>query len=161
MANAKEPSSERASDTFSDKSSNTFSNTDSNTGGHEEKLGTVHEMLEGWVPALATDADVRDALEKAFDYRGDLTILLKDGGKLEGYVFDRKRKSPALEDCIVRIMPRDRPEKIAVRYSDVAALSFSGRDTAAGKSFAAWVKKYNDKRAAGEKNIGIESEPLE
>ncbi len=127
----------------------------------EEKLGTTHEMLEGWVPALATDADVRDALEKAFDYRGDLTILLKDGGKIEGYVFDRKRKTPALEDCIVRIMPRDRPEKIAVRYSDVAALSFSGRDTAAGKSFAAWVKKYNDKRAAGEKDIGIESEPLE
>ena len=127
----------------------------------EEKLGTAHEMLEGWVPALATDADVRDALEKAFDYRGDLTILLKDGGKIEGYVFDRKRKTPALEDCIVRIMPRDRPEKIAVRYSDVAALSFSGRDTAAGKSFAAWVKKYNAKRAAGEKDIGIESEPLE
>ena len=127
----------------------------------EEKLGTTHEMLEGWVPALATDADVRDALEKAFDYRGDLTILLKDGGKIEGYVFDRKRKSPALEDCVVRIMPRDRPKKISVRYSDVAALSFSGRDTAAGKSFAAWVKKYNDKRAAGEKDIGIESEPLE
>lgn len=127
----------------------------------EEKLGTTHEMLEGWVPALGTDADVRDALEKAFDYRGDLTILLKDGGKIEGYVFDRKRRTPALEDCIVRIMPRDRPEKIAVRYSDVAALSFSGRDTAAGKSFAAWVKKYNDKRAAGEKDIGIESEPLE
>jgi hypothetical protein len=74
----------------------------------EEKLGTAHEMLEGWVPALATDADVRDALEKAFDYRGDLTILLKDGGKIEGYVFDRKRKTPALEDCIVRIMPRER-----------------------------------------------------
>ena len=127
----------------------------------EEKLGTTHEMLEGWVPALATDADVRDALEKAFDYRGDLTILLKDGGKIEGYVFDRKRKTSALEDCVVRIMPRDRPEKIVVRYSDVAALSFSGRDTAAGKSFAAWVKKYNDKRAAGEKDIGIESEPLE
>src|ERR1700692_896932 len=127
----------------------------------EEKLGTTHEMLEGWVPALATDADVRDALEKAFDYRGDLTILLKDGGKIEGYVFDRKRKTPAWEDCIVRIMPRDRLEKIAVRYSDVAALSFSGRDTAAGKSFAAWVKKYKDKKAAGEKDIGIESEPLE
>jgi hypothetical protein len=127
----------------------------------EGKLGTTHEMLEGWVPAIATDADVRDALEKAFDYRGDLTILLKDGGKIEGYVFDRKRKTPALEDCVVRIMPRDRPEKIVVRYSDVAALSFSGRDTAAGKSFAAWVKKYNDKRAAGEQNIGIESEPLE
>src|ERR1700732_115996 len=127
----------------------------------EEKLGTTHEMPEGWVPALATDADVRDALEKAFDYRGDLTILLKDGGKIEGDVFDRTRKTSALEDCVVRIMPRDRPEKIAVRYSDVAALSFSGRDTAAGKSFAAWVKKDKDKKAAGEEGSGIESEPRE
>jgi hypothetical protein len=127
----------------------------------EEKLGTVHENLEGWVPALASDNEVCAALEKAFDYRGDLTLTLKDGRKIEGYVFDRKRKSPALADCTVRLMPKDQPEKVAIRYSDVAALSFSGRDTAAGKSFAAWVRKYNEKKAAGEKNIGIESEPLE
>ncbi len=127
----------------------------------EETLGTVHENLEGWVPALASDAEICAALEKAFDYRGDLTLTLKDGSKVEGYVFDRKRKSPALSDCIVRLMPKDRPEKVAIRYSDVAGLSFSGRDTAAGKSFAAWVKKYNEKKAAGEQNIGIESEPLE
>jgi hypothetical protein len=127
----------------------------------EEKLGTVHENLEGWVPALASDNEVCAALEKAFDYRGDLTLTLKDGRKIEGYVFDRKRKSPALADCTVRLMPKDQPEKVAIRYSDVAALSFSGRDTAAGKSFAAWVRKYNEKKAAGEKHIGIESEPLE
>ena len=35
------------------------------------------------------------------------------------------------------------------------------RDMAAGKSFAAWVKKYNEKKAAGEKDIGIEPEPLD
>jgi len=127
----------------------------------EESLGTVHENLEGWVPALASDAEVCEALEKAFDYRGDLTLTLKDGNKIEGYVFDRRRKSPALADCIVRLMPKDRPDKVSIRYSDVAALSFSGRDTAAGKSFAAWVKKYNERKAAGEKNIGLEPEPLE
>ena len=36
--------------------------------------GTVHENLEGWVPALASEDDLRLALEKAFDYRGDVTI---------------------------------------------------------------------------------------
>ena len=77
-------------------------------------------------------------------------------GKVEGYIFDRKNTGPALSDCLVRLLPKDDPGKMSIRYSDVAALSFSGRDTAAGKSFAAWVRKYNEKKAAGEKNIGIE-----
>jgi len=127
----------------------------------EEHLGVVHENLEGWIPATSTEAEVRGALEKAFDYRGDLTITLKDGRKIEGYVFDRKAAGPKLSDCIVRLMPKDAPGKISIAYSDIAALAFTGRDTAAGKSFAAWVKKYNEKKAAGETNIGIDAEPLD
>jgi hypothetical protein len=52
-------------------------------------------------------------------------------------------------------------EKLKIPYSDISGLAFSGRDTAAGKSFAAWVKKYNEKKAAGEMNIGIEAESLD
>src|SRR5690242_16623374 len=85
----------------------------------EEKLGTVHENLEGWVPVLASDEEVRAALEKAFDYRGDLTITLKDGQKIEGYVFDRKAAGPSLADCVVRLLPKDGPGKMSIRYSDV------------------------------------------
>jgi len=59
------------------------------------------------------------------------------------------------------VMPKDSTEKLSIPFSDIAALAFSGRDTAAGKSFAAWVKKYNEKKAAGEKNIGIDAEPLD
>jgi hypothetical protein len=36
-----------------------------------------------------------------------------------------------------------------------------GRDTAAGKSFETWVKKYREKKAAGEKNIRLEPEKLD
>jgi hypothetical protein len=57
-------------------------------------------------------------------------------------------------------MPKNDPDKMSIHYSDVAALSF-GRDTAAGKSFAAWVKKYNEKKAAGETEFGIDPEPLD
>ena len=131
------------------------------TESAEERLGFVHEHLEGWIPALSTEAETRAALEKAFDYRGDLTITLKSGQKIEGYVFDRKEKGPLLSDCLVRVMPQDGSPRVSIPYSDVAALAFSGRDTAAGKSFAAWVKKYNEKKAAGEKNVGIEAEPLD
>jgi len=48
-----------------------------------------------------------------------------------------------------------------VPYAEIAALAFTGRDTAAGKSYEAWVRKYREKKAAGEKNIGIEAESLE
>jgi len=130
-------------------------------GTQEEKLGVVHENLEGWIPPTATEPEIRLALEKAFDYRGDVTLTLKDGRKIEGYVFDRKSAGPSLADCLVRVMIKDQPAKLNVAYSDIAALAFTGRDTAAGKSFAAWVKKYNDKKAAGEKNIGIDAEPLD
>jgi hypothetical protein len=129
--------------------------------GEDERLGFVHENLEGWIPALSTDVEIREALEKAFDYRGDLTITLKSGQKVEGYLFDRKIKGPALAECFVRLLLKDGGEKVSVAYSDVAALAFTGRDTAAGKSFAAWVKKYNEKKAAGETHIGIEAESLE
>lgn len=122
--------------------------------------GFAHEKLEGWVPELAGEEEVRQALEKAFDYRGDVTITRKDGSKVEGYVFDR-RSGKTLADSAVRLFPKDSDKKISVPYADIAALAFTGRDTAVGKSFEAWVRKYWEKKAAGEKNIGIQAEELE
>jgi hypothetical protein len=122
--------------------------------------GFAHEKLEGWIPGLAGDHEVREALEKAFDYRGDVTITRKDGSKVEGYIFDR-RTGATLTDSVVRLYPKDSSQKVAVAYSDIAALAFSGRDTAAGKSWEAWVRKYWEKKSAGEKDIGIEAEKLE
>ena len=52
--------------------------------------GASHENREGWVPELASDEDLRRALETAFDYRGDVTITLKNGTQIEGYIFDRR-----------------------------------------------------------------------
>jgi len=126
----------------------------------EVAQGWSHEKLEGWVPSLASDAAVRDALEKAFDYRGDITITRKDGSKVEGYVFDR-RSGASLADSLVRLLLKDSHQKISIPYSDVAALAFTGRDTAAGKSWEAWTRKYFEKKAAGEKNIGLQPESLE
>ncbi|WP_213803559.1 hypothetical protein [Granulicella sp. dw_53] len=126
----------------------------------EVAAGREREQLEGWVPELATDAEVREALEKAFDYRGDITITRKDGTKVEGYLFDR-RSGYSLADSFVRIIPTTEKTKVNVSYADIAALTFSGRDTAAGKTFEAWVAKYWAKKAAGEQNIQIEPEKLD
>jgi len=125
-----------------------------------EQLGFQHENLEGWIPSMASDEEIRQALEKAFDYRGDVTITLRSGERVEGYVYDRKSR-PTLAESLVRMLPKDKPGRLNISYADIAALAFTGKDTAAGKSFEAWVKKYNEKKAAGEKNIGIDAEPLD
>ena len=122
--------------------------------------GTAHEQLEGWIPELASEEEIRSALEKAFDYRGDVTITRKDGSKVEGYLFDR-RTAATLKDSMVRLCPKNANDKISLSYADIAALAFTGRDTAAGKSWEAWMKKYAQKKAAGEKNIALEPEPLD
>jgi hypothetical protein len=123
--------------------------------------GFAHENLEGQIPSLATDDEIRGALEKAFDYRGDVTITRKDGTVVEGYIFDRRSGGKTLAECSVRLFPKDRDEKISIPYSEIARLVFSGKDTAAGKSFETWVKKYQEKKAAGEKNIRLEPEKLD
>src|ERR1700691_772401 len=122
--------------------------------------GTAHEQLEGWIPQLASEEEIRVALEKAFDYRGDVTITRKDGSKIEGYLFDR-RTGASLKESVVRLYPKDSNDKVSISYAEIAALAFTGRDTAAGKSWEAWMKKYAQKKAAGETNIALEPEPLE
>jgi len=130
----------------------------------EHAAGRERENLEGSIPSLASDAEIREALEKAFDYRGDITVTRKDGSVVEGYLYDRYNGS-TLETSVIRLMPVPKPgqphERVNIAYSDVAALKFSGRDTAAGKTFEAWVKKYWEKKAAGEKNIQIAPEKLD
>jgi len=126
----------------------------------EAAAGTAHEKIEGWIPELATEAELRDALEQAFDYRGDVTITRKDGSRVEGYIFDR-RNGPTLDTSVVRLIPQNSTQKTSIPYSDIAALAFTGRDTAAGKSWEAWVRKYWEKKAAGEKGIALEPEKLD
>src|SRR5260370_18885388 len=126
----------------------------------EGARGTQHEQLEGWIPQLASEEEIRIALEKAFDYRGDVTITRKDGSKIEGYLFDR-RTARTLAESSVRLYPKDSDQKLAISDADTAALAFTGRDTATGKRWEAWMKKYAEKKAAGEKNIALQPEPLD
>jgi hypothetical protein len=122
--------------------------------------GAKREQLQGSIWQVATPNEIRAALEKAFDYRGDVTITRNDGTTIEGYIFDRRTGS-TLADSFVRLFPKDRPEKIAISYADIAGLAFTGRDTAAGKSWEAWVKKHLEKKAAGEKQIEIVPDSLD
>jgi hypothetical protein len=122
--------------------------------------GAKRENLEGWTPALATEDDLRDALEKAFDYRGDVTLTLKSGERIEGYIFNRQAE-PALTDSWVQYYVPGDAIKHRVSYALITGIEFTGKDYAAGKRWEDWVKHYNERKAAGETNIALAPEALE
>ena len=122
--------------------------------------GTAHEELEGWVPELAGEDELRAALEKAFDYRGDVSITLKSGEKFEAYIFNRHTGSTLAESWVQYFTPKSN-DKLKASYAEIARLEFSGKDRAAGKHWEDWVKAYNERKAAGEQNIGLHPEKLE
>ena len=122
--------------------------------------GAVHERLEGWVPELASDDELKRALEKAFDYRGDVTVTLKSGERIEAYIFNRQTGA-TLADSFVQYFAANAAEKRKVSYAEIARIEFTGKDRAAGKHWEDWIKAYNDRKAAGEKNIGLHPETLE
>jgi hypothetical protein len=122
--------------------------------------GFEHQNLQDRVWQPTNEEELREGLEKAFDYRGDVTITRRDGSTVEGYIFDR-RASGTLAESVIRLFPKGDAGKISIPYSDIAGLAFTGRDTAAGKSWEAWVRKYWEKKAAGEENIELTPEKLD
>jgi hypothetical protein len=122
--------------------------------------GLEHEQLEGYVPELASEEDLRQALEKAFDYRGDVTLTLKSGERVEAYIFNRITGATLAESYVQYFTPKA-TEKRKLSYAEIARLEFSGKDRAAGKHWEDWVKAYNEKKAAGESNIALHPDKLD
>src|ERR1700729_3146360 len=77
--------------------------------------GFERENLQGWIPELATEADVRAVIEKAFDYRGDVTITRRDhdNSQVTGYLFDRRIGS-TLANSVVRLIVANSKERPAI-----------------------------------------------
>ena len=122
--------------------------------------GADRESLEGWVPTLTGEEKLSEAIEKASDYRGDVTLTLKNGERIEAFIFNCQ-SGPTLAESFLQYFTPSAPEKRRVSYAEIARVEFSGKDRAAGKHWEDWVKNYNEKKAAGEKNIALAPEALE
>lgn len=81
-----------------------------------------------------TDKDFHEGIMAAVDYRGDVTLELKDGQRLEGFLFNCFRGQ-------LEIFPKNSPQKQSVSVDELKSVIFSGKDEAAGKSWEDWVKK--------------------
>ena len=94
--------------------------------------------LEGWAPRPGSAAELHHIIALAFDYRGDVTVHLRDGAERVGYVFnhDAEAAEPFLEK-----FEAAGGQRVWIRYADVRTIRFTGKDTAAGKSYAAWLER--------------------
>ena len=126
-------------------------------GSAPDAAAAPRPTLQGTTLALDTDAARREAIEHAFDYRGDVTLHTADGRAVEGYLFDRRGDGPGAQ---VRLIPADGSPRVTLRYDEVVKIVFSGRDTAAGKSFETWLRKYIESKRAG-KAAELTPEPLD
>ena len=110
--------------------------------------------LEGAVFTFQTEADRVEAIDKAFDYRGDVTLTLHNE-TIEGYMFNR---DAAARPPRVEVFIKGSDEPRIIPYADITAISFTGKDTADGKSWDAWVSKKESERKAEADRIKAEAE---
>ena len=96
-----------------------------------------------------------EVIEAAFDYRGDVTLELKDGSRIEGYLFNRETRGA---ESYIQLFPKDEPGTKVIQYTDIVAIEFSGEDTAFGKSWEAWVTKSEALRKAEDERVRAEAE---
>jgi hypothetical protein len=103
------------------------------------------KSLEGWTPEIPDAATLAEVVDHAFDYRGDVTVVLEDGREVIGYLFNRNRDAA---EPFVQMFERDGGAPASIPYARIRAIRFTGKDTAAGNSYAAWLRSREAAKAA-------------
>jgi hypothetical protein len=99
--------------------------------------------LEGRIFRPASHRELAEAVELAFDYRGDVTLELQTGEIVFGYLFNRDGMDP---DSWIEVFPANNPAPRRIAYRDIATIAFTGEDTANGKSWETWISKKESER---------------
>ena len=116
--------------------------------------GARAETLQGAVFVFRSEDDRVQGIEKAFDYRGDVTLTVR-GAPVECYLFNREG---AASPPRVQVFIKGNDEAQVIPYADIEAIAFTGKDPADGKSWAAWVNKKDSERKAEAERIRLEAE---
>ena len=112
--------------------------------------------LEGWTPEIRKGVPLEEVIDKAFDYRGNVTVVKTDGSETVGYVFNRNRDVAV---PFVQMFDADGAGPISIRYADIRTIRFTGRDTAAGNSYAAWLRAKEAAKTAQHPEKGSDPAP--
>jgi hypothetical protein len=105
----------------------------------------VEQTLEGWTPEPDTELSLARIVDLAFDYRGNTTVILLDGARLHGYVSNRDAEA---EPPYLEMFDTEGGGPHRLAYAQIRTVHFTGKDTAAGKSYAAWLARKQAEKAA-------------
>ena len=101
--------------------------------------------LEGWEPAVGVEVSLEEVVERAFDYRGDVTVVREDGTEVVGYLFNRNAE---VTRRFVQMFDRAGEGPLTIPYAEIRTIRFTGKDTAAGKSYEAWLRRKAERPTA-------------
>ena len=104
-----------------------------------------HGPLEGWDPAVGVEVSLEDVVDRAFDYRGDVTVVRRDGTEVIGYLFNRNAE---VVRPFVQMFDRAGEGPLTIPYAAIRTIRFTGKDTAAGKSYEAWLRRKAERPTA-------------
>jgi len=116
--------------------------------------GGVTGSPEGRVFQPGSFAELVEAVELAFDYRGDVTVSLKSGESLSGFLFNRQVSG---SDSYLEVFPSNSPNARRILYDQIASIAFTGEDTATGKSWETWIAKKDSERRAEVERVAAEA----
>jgi len=116
--------------------------------------GRVAGSPEGRVFQPATFAELAEAVELAFDYRGDVTVSLTSGESLSGYLFNRQVSGT---DSSLEVFPSDSSQARHIRYDQISTIAFTGEDTATGKSWETWIAKKDSERRVEVDRVAVDA----
>ena len=100
---------------------------------------------EGWVPVINEYLSLAEVIELAFDYRGNTTIVKTGGTEVVGYIFNRNRELP---EPYIQYFDLAGNGPFKLLYSEIQTIKFTGKDTAAGNSWQAWVERKQREKSA-------------
>jgi len=102
------------------------------------------ESLEGWAPEPSADLPLARIIDLAFDYRGNTTVVRTDGTEQAGYLFNRNAEAP---QPFVQVFDVAGNGPLTIPYAEIRTIRFTGKDTAAGTSYAAWLERREREKA--------------
>ena len=114
----------------------------------------VNGSPEGRVFQPGSLHELTEAVELAFDYRGDVMVSLKSGESISGYLFNRQVSG---SDSYLEIFPSDSSETRRILYDQITTIAFTGEDTATGKSWETWVSKKDSERQIEVERVAAEA----
>jgi len=100
--------------------------------------------FQGWVPKVGDYLTLAEVIDLAFDYRGNTAVVKVDGTEVEGYIFNRNRDVP---EPFIQMFDLDGNGPFEIPYSEIQNIKFTGKDTAAGNSWLAWLERKEKEKA--------------